>query len=241
MKITQEAPVKDFLAKNGIRTPMPVVQGALPDHARVPFPSDLLMLPVDLMVIFTIGDFDPSRECSDYYAPDSAWYNVFYGAYGVLSNKQDGSWWGYDVDGKPDFHEMIEVPELDYNVLTAGQLGCPKEKRIFEVLELKKDKFKVWDWGKVAARIPSGLHRVEDMLQANPLYYSIFGAPDPKLIGNRPSYEPVKMRGEIFFRRVTEVTSRDRITLVWGAMCPDTPKGGALLKGIIDTMKPLYQ
>ena len=50
--------------------------------------------------------------------------------------KPDGTWWGYHSDGKPDFEQMLRVPELDYNVLTAGQLGCPPDKRIFKVLDV---------------------------------------------------------------------------------------------------------
>ena len=240
MRATQEFPKDDFLGNHGIAAPMPVVEGAIPEHARVRFPSALLGLPIDLLVIFTIGNFDPSRECSDYYVPDSPWYNVFYGTYGILSHKPDGTWWGYHSDGKPDFEQMLRVPELDYNVLTAGQLGCPPDKRIFKVLELSTGKVGAWDRGDVVTQIPSGLHRWNEAFGADPFYYSIFGFPDQKLLGNRQSYEPVRMRGQMFFRRVTEVQNGDRITLVWGAMCPDTPEGNALLKKIIDTLAPLY-
>ncbi len=243
MHLTQKLTKHNFLSKNGVATPMPVVEGALPAHARVLFPSLVLSLPVDLLVIFTIGDFDPPRQCSSYYVPDRPWYNVFYGAYGVRSREADGSWWGYDAAGNVQVKEMLEVPELDYNVLTAGQLGCPPEKQIFQVLETKTSTVGAWDRGEVVAMVPSGLHRLKDAILggANPTYYSIFGFPDSDLIGSRPSYEPVKMRGEMFFRRVTEATGNDRITLVWGAMCPDTSDGNALLQKIIGAMKPLYQ
>ncbi len=239
MQATEESPKDDFLEEHGIATPMPVVAGAIPAHARVRFPSVVLSIPVDLLVIFTIADFDGSRDCSDYYAPDSPWYNVFYGTYGILSHKPDGTWWGYKADGKPDFDEVTRVPELDYNYLTAGQLGCPPEKQKFKVLELKTSKVGAWDRGDVVAQIPSGLHRWEDSFGANPFYYTVFGYPDQKLIGNRESYEPVKMRGQMFFRRLTEVEG-DRITMVFGAMCPDTPAGKALLKKIIDPLAPLF-
>jgi len=241
MGVTREASKSNFLTKNGIKTPMPVIAGALPDHARVPFPSLLLPLPVDLLVIFTIGDFESSRQCSSYYDPGSPWYNVFYGAYGVRSKENDGSWWGYDAAGNVNFDEMLAVPELDYNVLTAGQLGCPPAKRIFQVLDKRTGTTGSWNRGEIVAMVPSGLHRPPDAVNANPTYYSIFGFPDPDLPGNRPSYEPVKMRGEIFFRKVADISSSERITLVWGAMCPDTPDGNALLRKIIDSMKPLYQ
>jgi hypothetical protein len=240
MRATQESPKDDFLEEHGIATPMPVVAGAIPEHARVKFPSALLGLPADLLVIFTIADFEGSRDCSNYYVPDGAWYNVFYGTYGILSHKPDGTWWGYDADGKPDFDEMLRVPQLDYNVLTAGQLGCPPEKRSFKILDLKTSKVGDWDRGDAVAQIPSGLHRWKDSLRADPLYYTIFGYPDQMLIGNRESYEPVTMRGQLFFRRLTEVQGGDRITMVFGAMCPDTPEGNALLKKIIDTLAPLY-
>ena len=40
MRFTQAASkLTDFLDQNGIATPMPVVEGAIPEHARVFFPS----------------------------------------------------------------------------------------------------------------------------------------------------------------------------------------------------------
>jgi hypothetical protein len=239
MRGTQAAPKDDFLLRNEIATPIPIVPGAIPEHAQVLFPSLLLGLPADLLVIFTIADFPGDSICSSYYDPRSPWYNVFYGAYGVRSLKRDGSWWGYRANGDTDFDEILEVPELDYNYLTAAQLGCPRDRQSFRIKSRVTRKIDCWDATEAVAVVPSGLHRTEDAINANPTYYSIFGFPDPKLIGGRPSYEPVDMRGRMFFRRAT--VAGERITLVWGAMCPETPAGNALLTTIIDALRLVYR
>jgi hypothetical protein len=241
MRLSQQAPITDLLERNRVQTPVPVVPGALPDHGRVPFSSAMLHgLPIDLVVVWTIGDFLEPPPCSSYYDPTSPWYNVFYGAYGVLSHEKDGSFWGYDVAGNPEFTQMIQVPELDYNYLTAGQLGCPPAKRIFRVLGHTTGKLRQWDHAEVTAEIPSGLHGLAAAINANPLYYSIFGFPDPKLMNGRSSYEPVRMHGHMYFRPLLGLPSGDRITLVWGAMCPDTADGRTLLATILGALDPLY-
>jgi hypothetical protein len=241
MVATQVMPKPDFLLAKGIATPMPVVSGALPQYARVFFPSLVLKgLPVDLVVVWTIGDFPGNSICSSYYDPRSPWYNVFYGAYGILSHKRDGTYWGFKADGTPNYEEMFEIPELDYNYLTAGQLGCPPAKQHFEVLEQHPGTVGAWSLTEAVCKVPSGLHHLEDSLHANPLYYSIFGYPDQKLIGNHESYEPVTMRGQTFFRKATTEDDKDKITLTWGAMCPDTEAGQALLKTIIAALRQVY-
>gem|GEM_PF-1559025 len=240
MRLTRQAARVDFLALAKVNAPVPYVPGALPDHARVIFPAFLTgRLAIDLVVCWTIGDFGPGRPCSEYYDPDSPWYNVFYGAYGILSHKPDGSHYGYDTQGTASFPEMLAVPELDYNVLTAGQLGCPPAKRIFTVRSLTTSREGRWDRGDVVAQVPSGLHHPRDALDANPLWYSIFGFPDPRLAAGHASYEPVEMRGTMYFRPVSEVASL-RLTLVWGAMCPDTAPGNALLAQILAALRPRY-
>lgn len=241
MKLTQKVGINDFLGRHGVATPMPVVTGALPDHARVTFPSVLLNgLPIDLVVVWTIGDFPGRMPCSAYYDPGGAWYNVFYGAYGILSHEKDGTYWGYDAGGAADFDQMLEVPELDYNYLTAGQLGCPPAKRTFKVTSKTTGTKGSWDHADVTAVIPSGLHHLADAVHANPLYYSIFGFPDPQLTQGHASYEPVAMVGEMFFRRLPLPPSGERMTLAWGTMCPDTSAGRALLQTIIGAMTQLY-
>jgi hypothetical protein len=240
MQITKQSARFDFLHVAGVPAPVPVVPGALPDHARVLFPALLTgAVQVDLVVCWTIGDFRASLPCSSYYDSASPWYNVFYGAYGIRSYKPDGIFYGYDRHGNPDFDEMLAVPELDYNVLTAGQLGCPKEKQIFRVLAKQTGKDGRWDHGRITAQVPSGLHHPRDSKNANPLWYSIFGFPDPSLSAGHESYEAVEMHGEIFFRRITEVRE-PKLTLVWGAMCPHTTDGRTLLAGLIAELKALY-
>jgi hypothetical protein len=241
MKATHANPLPDFLKRNDIPAPVPRVPGALPAHARVPFFSPFLgeHHPFDLVVLFDIADYVPGKCCSRYYDPTSPWYNVFFGAYGILSHKKDGSCWGYDADGKADYDEFFKVPALDYNYLTAAQLGCPPDKMIFDVKQMSApDKKGRWDWARMVVTVPSGRHHPPNPLKANALYYTVFGPPHKGVVGNAPSYEPVDLHGEAYFRRVTE--AREPITLAWGAAAPDTEPGRALLGELIAALKPLY-
>jgi hypothetical protein len=239
MLVTQHTPKLDFLLAHDIATPMPIVPGALPGHACVFFPSLLTKgLPVDLMVVWTIADFPDTSICSSYYDPASPWYNVFYGAYGVLSHKANDTCWGFKPNGDPDYDEMFLIAELDYNALTAGQLGCPPEKQNFKVLTRTTGTAGSWSYAETTCTVPSGLHHVRDAINANPLYYSIFGFPDPRLVAGHSSYEPVVLRGQSFFRKA--VDDKDKITIAWGALCPDTTEGNALRTRIITAMRLVY-
>lgn len=235
MKATNVLAGFDFLRQRDTETPVPSVPGVIPAVAREPFSSEKLGQPFDLLVVFTIGDFPSSEHCSSYYDPNSAWYNVFYGAYGIRSYKPDGVAWGYKSPGVPDYDEILKVPALDYNDLTAGPLGCPPQKRCFKATKVTPSKKNGWDFAEVEATIPSGLHHVRDAVDPDLTYYAVFGVPDDTFLAGRTSYEPVKMRGQMFFREVAP-----RITLVWGGMCPDSPAGSELLQTIIGAMMPKY-
>ncbi|MFP2932094.1 hypothetical protein ACLESO_44410 [Pyxidicoccus sp. 3LG] len=226
----------NFLEETGIAMPVPVVPGSIGVVAREPFMAFETKRLMDLLVAFTIGDFPRGVGCSDYFNPHSPWYNVFYGAYGVRSHKRNGSPWGFKSDGRPDVDEMLEVPQLDYNFLTAGELGCPASRMCFEVLEVAQGRAGAWHTADVACIIPSGLHRVEDAQAPDLTYYAVFGVPEEDyLAGGRASYEPVRMRGRMYWRPVA-----DRLTLAWGGLCPDTAEGQALMRTILETMTPLY-
>jgi hypothetical protein len=240
MVVTQIATGNDFLRQHQIATPVPLILGAIPNHARVAFGEPKTGLPIDLVVVWTIGDFRLPTSCSYYYDRDSPWYNTFYGAYGIRAHKHDGLPWGFkDPQGRtPDLDEVLKVPECDYNVLTAGELGCPPAKRVFRVLnKTPPATWKSWFFSEVTAEVPSGLHDLPDAVNANPLYYIVFGFPDSDLSKKASSYEPVRMWGQMFFR-LADVA--DKITLCWGGMAPDTPDGRKLAQSIIDAMKLLY-
>ena len=227
---------RDFLEQLGIETPVPIVPGALPATAREPFAARDLKRLMDLIVIFSIGDFPQSTDCSNYFNPNSPWYNVFYGAYGITSHKPGGTPWGYRADGSTDVDEMLQVPFIDYNFLTAGELGCPPDKMAFSVQSVASSKQGQWDVAECRVTIPSGLHRRSAAVKPNLTYYAVFGFPDPSfLVGGRADYEPVPMHGVMHFR-----VAAPRTTVVWGAMCPDTPAGNALLQTILAAMGPLY-
>jgi hypothetical protein len=228
---------KKLLAESGIATPVPLLPGSIHAVAHEPFKAEELKRLFDLLVVFTIGDFPDGASCSSYFDPESPWYNVFYGAYGVRSHKQDGSRWGFRRDGRPHLDEMLEVPWLDYNFLTAGSLGCPPARMCFRVEEATCDREGPWHTAEVCCVIPSGLHRMRDAVTPDLTYYAVFGVPEERYLSNqRESYEPVRMRGKMYFRPVAE-----RMTVVWGGLCPDTPDGQRLFNSILDEMTPLYQ
>ncbi|WP_141617870.1 hypothetical protein [Myxococcus sp. AB036A] len=236
MKATPLPGKKNFLAEAGIATPVPAIRGSIGAVAHEPFMAFDTKRLMDLLVAFTIGDFPERAGCSNYFNPHSPWYNVFYGAYGIRSYKRDGSPWGFTRDGRPDLDEMLEIPRLDYNFLTAGELGCPASKMCFEVLDVRQGREGPWHMAEVSCIIPSGLHRVQDAQAPDLTYYAVFGVPEEDyLVGGRESYEPVRMRGRMYFRPVAE-----RLTLVWGGLCPDTPDGQRLMGAIVDAMAPLY-
>jgi hypothetical protein len=237
MRATPLPGQKNWLEERSISTRVPVLSGSIGATAHEPFTAGELKRLFDLVVVFTIGDFADGASCSSYFDPDSPWYNVFYGAYGVRSYKPDGSPWGFRRDGQPNLDELIEVPTLDYNFLTAGCLGCPPSRMCFRVEEATSGKEGPWHTAEVACVIPSGLHRMRDAVSPDLTYYAVFGVPEEHYLSSqRESYEPVRMRGKMYFRPVAE-----RTTLVWGGLCPDTPEGQRLFNSILDSMMPLYR
>jgi hypothetical protein len=78
---------------------------------------------------------------------------------------------------------------------------------------------------------------MKDAVTPDLTYYAVFGVPEGSYLPDeRESYEPVRMRGKMYFRPVA-----GRTTLVWGGLCPDTPDGQRLFNSILDAMTPLYQ
>ena len=227
---------RQWLADAGIRTPVPLLPGSIGAVAHEPFLADDISRLYDLMVVFTIGDFDEGTSCSRYFDPRSPWYNVFYGAYGIRSHKPDGAPWGFRADGSVALDELLDVPALDYNFLTAGRLGCPPPRRCFRVEELVPGRHHSWHVAEVSCVIPSGLHRRREAVSPDLSYYAVFGLPEEEWVSGRESYEPVRMRGRMFFKPVGE-----RLTLVWGGLTPDTPEGQKLMGNVIEAMEPLYR
>jgi hypothetical protein len=237
MRATPLPGQKNWLEEKAIATRVPVLPGSIGATAHEPFTAGELKRLFDLVVVFTIGDFAGGASCSSYFDPASPWYNVFYGAYGLRSYKQDGNPWGFRRDGQPHLDELLEVPALDYNFLTAGCLGCPPSRMCFRMEEATSGKEGLWHTAEVACVIPSGLHRMKDAVSPDLTYYAVFGVPEERYLSSqRESYEPVRMRGKMYFRPVAE-----RTTLVWGGLCPDTPEGQRLFNSILDAMMPLYR
>lgn len=227
---------RQWLADAGIRTPVPLLPGSIGAVAHEPFLADDISRLYDLMVVFTLGDFDDGTTCSRYFDPRSPWYNVFYGAYGIRSHKSDGSPWGFRADGSIALDELLDVPALDYNFLTAGRLGCPPRRRCFRVEEVVSSRHHSWHVADVSCVIPSGLHRMREAVSPDLTYYAVFGLPEEAWLAGRVSYEPVRMRGRMYFQPVG-----DGLTLVWGGLAPDTVEGRKLMGSIVETMEPLYR
>ena len=230
----------DFMGAAKIPLPCPSVNGALDALAREMVPAQTMHMPMDLVIVYRIGDYPASLECSTYYDPNSVWYNVFYGGYGIRSYKRDGSAWGYNPDGTPDFEEFFRVPELDYNFFTAAQFGCPADLMSFKVDHYTAYKKNGWDTADVEVTVPSGLHNAVTAL-ANPESYIIYGVPDPSFMRGHRDFEPVKMRGRMSMRSFPQQPSPSpQITVAWGTVCPDNDEGQKLLNTIIDALGKEY-
>lgn len=228
----------DFMNQAKIPMPEPIAPGALPGMVRETVPAEFLHMLVDIDMVWTIADYEASYDCSAYYDPSSPWYNVFYGAYGLRSYKSNGAAWGYNADGTPNFPEFLQIPNVDYNFLTAGMFGCPPQQMCFDVRSWVPGSKNGWDLIDVVATVPSGLHDPAVTL-ADPSTYVIYGVPDPGFLSNgHTAYESVEMRGLLYLKQMTE--GPQPISLGWGALCPHTNAGGELLSSILDTMGSQY-
>jgi hypothetical protein len=92
-----------------------------------------------------------------------------------------------------------------------------------EVLDVAPGREGAWHLAEVHCFIPSGLHRLEDAQAQDLSYYAVFGVPEEDYVaGGRESYEPVRMRGRMYWRPLAE-----RLTLAWGGLCPAPPRAKA--------------
>ncbi len=229
----------DFMSQANLPLPEPQVAGALPVMVRGLNTATQLHMLMDLIVLWGIGDFESTYECSSYYDPSSPWYNVFFGAYAIRSYKRDGTAWGYTAKGQANFDEFLQVAGLDYNFLTAAQFGCPPSKMCFAVDSVATDSKNGWDLADVIAQIPSGLHD-PTKYPADLSTYIAFGIPDPSFLNGRGSYEPVQVHGQFYMRRLSVPSGSPPITLAWGTACPKTSAGNSLLEAIIQTLGQAY-
>ena len=242
MKATQDRsrPDNDFMMR--LRLPLPRPKRRIPgaigwdDHnglARGHFSANDLKLKCDMVNEWGIGSFDAETECSTIYDPRSSWYNTFYGSYSLLSYKPNRVPWGYAPNGQPDFSEITRIYEIDYNFFVAWTLGAPGERLSFDAVITPLGQHDGWDVAEVRATVPSMLHVPQTA--RNTASYLVYGTPDLALFqpGQQP-YDPVKMIGQAYMRVVARKANEPPITVAWGALCPDTDDGVALLKRIID-------
>lgn len=215
----------DFLKGAGIETPVPDVPGVIPAVGRRLNTALELKRRVDLLTVFRIGDF--AGGCSSCLDPQSPWYNVSYGAWGLRSYKTAGAAWGFTADGQPDYDELLDFALVDFDFLKAAALGCPAEQLCFHVESLTKGQAGIWATAELLATIPSVLHAGA----STPLY----GTAEASFSAGRKNFEPVAMVGKVFFR-----AAQPRLTLAWGGLCPATPAGEELLQKIVTEMSRLY-
>jgi hypothetical protein len=219
---------RDFARRAGLTSPVPWVPGSFEAVGRGSFGPRQVGLPCDLSVTFRMGAWPAGGRCSSYFDPASPWYNTFYGWYVTRSRKPDGTAFGFRADGSPDPSELLALVRADYEVLTAGALGCPPERRCFRVREMSLVRDGEWFAMTARVSIPSGLHRQEDAVRSRWSYYLAFGVPDRALLADdRLSYETVEMLGTLRFQRCDGQTTR-----AWGVMCPDSPDGRSLWRRI---------
>jgi len=226
----------DFMAAADIPMPQVLVPGSLPATVREGVPATQLQLKMNMVMQWSLGDF--AQASSRYYDPDSPWYNVIYGAYGMQSLKPDGSPWGFNKNGEVNWDEFFQLTEVDYNWLTAGQFGCPPSMMSFAIHERSTEVINGWQFAETLSTIPSGLHDYRTTIP-NPSAYLLYGIPDTAYIAKDHSpYEPVKMRGHVYMRQMT--TGCQPITLAFGVTCPDTLKGQHLREGIMKELWAVY-
>lgn len=230
-----------FAASRGVPLPEVQVPGALPGFKYNLLKPKDIKIPVEVLMQFSIGDFLDDWPCSAYFDPTSPWYNVFYGAYVMLSQKVDGTPWGFRADGTPDVGEFLRIPQIDYTFLTAGMFACPPSKMRFEV-EYDEPRPGRGGWFRVVVRraiIPSGLHLVPQDVDY-PLAYLMYGVPRPEFLEGGPTqYEPVEMRGDLFLKLLPCAEDKMPISLAWGTLCP-ARNGDTLRDEIIARMSQEY-
>lgn len=232
LRATSHSARFDFLGRSR-DTPHPGVEGATGFYARNWFGPRTTGMPVDLVVFFDLADWAPGAPGSAYFDPRSPWYNGFLGGYGVRVRDASRPPWGFAADGAPLDDEMLAVVRCDYDVLTAGALGCPPDRRTTRVLRAEGVTRGAWRHLRAEFVIPSALHRLRDARRPDPLYYVAFGLPDERLVDAErgESYPPVAMEGEMLYRRIDA-----RTTFAFGAMFPQTDDGVALRARVMRRM-----
>ncbi len=233
---------KSFLPEIGLpQFPAVTIDGALAATGLGYHTANDLKLGVDVATLWGFGSFDDDWGCSYYYDSESAWYNGFYGGYVMRSYKRDGSAWGYSDDGRAKFDELFEVCRLDYTYITVGDLGCPPDRMLFEVESCAATRESGWDVANVKVRTTSGLHDpTPPHFPASIEAYLAFGIPHPDLTRDRESFAPVNLIGQFYMRQWPKQSNGRPISFAWGAACVDNAKGQALLKTIMDAMKPRF-
>ncbi|GAB6086860.1 hypothetical protein [Alkaliphilus crotonatoxidans] len=83
-------------------------------------------------ILYNFPHFDLKQGGSAYYQPDSPFYSSFYGAYLIENHEPAGEPYGYQ-NKKVNVDEIKLLPKYDQLELVLPSLGCPKEKRLFEV------------------------------------------------------------------------------------------------------------
>lgn len=163
-----------------------------------------------LTILYNFPEFDLRRGCSRIYDRESAYYNSFYGAYGVEGR------FGFEENGAVVLDEWSEVPGYDFQKLVLEDLGMPPYKGVFEWsaeepaedVEFAGEK----GWAKVdASMLVNGVAHRKDGYLRN---YIQYGSPEYDCLGE---FLPVEMKGRIYGKYL----ERQDITLFFYVMAKD--------------------
>lgn len=166
---------------------------------------------VKLTILYNFGYFD--RNTSVIFNPKSDYYSSFYGCYIVKSNSD--KYYGFDDELKVDIDEIVKIPEYDYKVLVAGDMGCPKDKMVmeYEIVNIEEDVQLSGksDFIKIDTNIiMNGLNHQYKEFKRNYIQYGI-----PRYNDIYDEFEPIKMKGRLYIS-----TIKDDLTIIYYVFSP---------------------
>lgn len=180
---------------------------------------------LDLTILYTYGDFNSYFGTSAYYDDTSPYYGAFYGGYIVQSLDNEGLTFGFDHEGDIIQKEIQSVPLYDQKYLVLPALGCPRERREFEVKKTKVIKNVTYansaDWIRIDSQIKTNgsAHKMEQF-HIGYLQYGMPLAPSQK---KAEDFTPQEFYGRMYVKYF----EKHQMTICLYIMCRD--------KKIIDT------
>lgn len=167
---------------------------------------------VELTILYNFGYFN--KNTSVIFNPNSDFYSSFYGCYIVKSGGD--KYYGFDAESIVNVDEIVKIPEYDYKVLVAGDMGCPNDKMImdYEIINIVED---VELSGKSdfiridTDVIMNGLNHQYKEFKRNYIQYGI-----PRYNDMYEEFELVKMKGRLYIS-----TLKDDLTIIYYIFSPN--------------------